>query len=175
MKRVLGFILLAILASACDGDLKGTSKPKLPEGSADVVVSRTGIPISNTHYNNDSSTDYLRCRQDHRQFYIDARKFVTGRNLSLGANMFTMFFPDPTRNSSVNAEWTSGSVQLYGKLPPYPSLGGNLGGKCQATLEFDEQKKILSGDITCHGFQNTDVDGIGTFDFSITNLSCEVQ
>lgn len=175
MKRVLGFIFLAVLASACDGDLKGGMKPKLPEGSADVVVSRAGIPISNTHYNNDSSIDYLHCQHDHNQFYIDARKFVAGRSRSAGANMFTMFFPDPTRDASVNAEWTGGSVQLYGKLPPYPSLGGELSGKCQANLKFNDTTEILSGEINCHGFQNTDDNGIGTFDFSISNLSCQVQ
>lgn len=175
MKRLFWFILLTIFATACDGDLKGGNKSKLPAGSADVVVSRTAVPISNIHYSNDSATDYFRCHKGHKQFYIDARRFVPVRNRSVGATMFTLFIPDPTRDSAVNAEWSGGSVQLYGKLPPYASLGGNLSGRCQANLRYNSDLGFLSGDIVCRGFQNSDDDGIGSFDFSITNLNCEVR
>lgn len=176
MNRILFSILVMALASACDGNLEsGLKQPALTPAKADVTISRGGLPLASTHYSNDSATDYLRCQRDHKQFYIEARKFVIKADDSIDDRMIAFFFPDPTKTASVRTEWTGGSVQLYGKLAPYRSLGGKLNGSCQADLKFDRATQILSGNIACRNFQNTDAGGIGNFDFSIADLSCQVR
>jgi hypothetical protein len=169
----LFFILIFI---GCSENLKAPAKsPARPKGLADIVISQEGEPVITTHFENLSDTDFMICARDRDQrIYIEARRFVTLPDHSVDGRLFSFFFPlNQTMGVRTQSEWVGSEVQIYGKAMPFRSLGAQLKGSCRANLLLTGA--VLTGEISCQNFQNTDEDGIGQYDLQITHLLCTIR
>lgn len=167
------FISLGPALSACDQNLKaGSPSRSFPPGEAVVTIQSRHSFSSTTHYRNQSERDFVRCRRDRESnVYLEARRFVKNDGGGVDDRMIILFFP--LRGENLNGaavDWQKNSVQLFGKWAPFKSLGGHLQGTCHATLQWSEP--LLSGEILCRDFVNTDPGGIGRFDLQISPFTC---